>query len=46
MWVQARANMTYATSKLRINEEPNYPDNLKYLSKVGLVPQPGVWPGS
>lgn len=35
MWLQARANMTYATSKFRINEEPKYPDELKYLSKIG-----------
>lgn len=35
LWVQLRGNMTYATSKLLINEEPNYPDNLKYLSRVG-----------
>lgn len=35
VWIQARANMTYATSKLRINEEPNYSDNLKYLSRIG-----------
>jgi TonB-linked SusC/RagA family outer membrane protein len=35
MWVQVRANMTYATSKYLINEEPNYPDNLKYLSRIG-----------
>jgi TonB-linked SusC/RagA family outer membrane protein len=35
MWLQARANMTYATSKYLVNEEPNYPDNLKYLSRVG-----------
>lgn len=36
LWIQARGNMTYATNKLLINEEPNYADNLKYLSKVGL----------
>jgi TonB-linked SusC/RagA family outer membrane protein len=36
LWIQLRGNMTYATSKLLINEEPNYPDNLKYLSRVGL----------
>lgn len=34
-WVQTRGNFTYATSKYLINEEPNYPDNLKYLSRVG-----------
>jgi len=36
LWLQVRGNMTYATSKLLINEEPNYADNLKYLSRVGL----------
>ncbi|ANI90577.1 SusC/RagA family TonB-linked outer membrane protein [Arachidicoccus ginsenosidimutans] len=35
MWIQARANMTYATNKYKKYEEPNYPDNEKYLSKVG-----------
>lgn len=35
MWLQARANMTYAVSKYRINEEPVYPDELKYLSRIG-----------
>jgi len=35
MWVQARGTFTYATSKLLINEEPNYPSSLAYLSKIG-----------
>lgn len=35
MWVQARGTFTYATSKLMVNEEPNYPSNLAYLSRVG-----------
>ncbi|WP_276482711.1 SusC/RagA family TonB-linked outer membrane protein [Paraflavitalea pollutisoli] len=35
LWMQLRGNMTYATSKLLINEEPNYPTDLKYLSRVG-----------
>ncbi|WP_197086290.1 SusC/RagA family TonB-linked outer membrane protein [Sphingobacterium sp. IITKGP-BTPF85] len=35
-WTQLRANMTYATNKLLVNEEPNYPDNLSYLTHLGL----------
>lgn len=35
LWVQGRGTFTYATSKLLVNEEPNYPANLAYLSKVG-----------
>ncbi len=35
MWIQARANMTYAVSKFRVNEEPVYSDDLKYLSRIG-----------
>lgn len=35
MWIQARGTFTYAKSKLLVNEEPNYPANLSYLSKVG-----------
>lgn len=34
-WLQARGNMTYATSKYTVNEEPVYPDNLQYLSRIG-----------
>jgi len=35
VWIQARGNLTYATSKYLVNEEPNYPANLSYLSQVG-----------
>lgn len=35
-WTQLRGNMTYATNKLLVNEEPNYPDNLSYLTHLGL----------
>lgn len=35
VWMQARANMTYATTKYLKYEEPNYPDNESYLSKIG-----------
>jgi TonB-linked SusC/RagA family outer membrane protein len=35
LWIQTRANFTYATSKFRINEEPNYPAELQYLSHIG-----------
>ncbi|OOG18362.1 SusC/RagA family TonB-linked outer membrane protein [Sphingobacterium sp. CZ-UAM] len=35
MWIQARGTFTYATSKLLVNEEPNYPSNLAYLSRIG-----------
>jgi len=34
-WTQLRANMTYAKNKLLVNEEPNYPDGLKHLSRIG-----------
>lgn len=34
-WVQSRGTLTYSKSKLLKNEEPVYPDNLKYLSRVG-----------
>src|SRR5690606_15075668 len=34
-WLQARGTFTYATSKLLVNEEPSYPDNMYYLSRVG-----------
>ncbi|GAA4315432.1 TonB-dependent receptor [Mucilaginibacter gynuensis] len=33
--VQARGTFTYATSKLLVNEEPEYPSNMFYLSRVG-----------
>nr|WP_121270258.1 TonB-dependent receptor [Pedobacter schmidteae] len=35
MWAQARGTFTYATSKLLVNEEPNYPPGLAYQSKIG-----------
>ncbi|WP_316839510.1 TonB-dependent receptor [Pedobacter gandavensis] len=34
-WLQARGTFTYATSKLLVNEEPEYPANMAYLSRVG-----------
>ena len=34
-WASVRANMTYAVNELLVNEEPNYPSNLSYLSRVG-----------
>lgn len=34
-WTQLRANMTYATNKLLVNEEPDYSANLSYLSRLG-----------
>ncbi|NVM63418.1 TonB-linked SusC/RagA family outer membrane protein [Mucilaginibacter sp. SG538B] len=34
-WIQSRGTLTYAKSKLLKNEEPVYPNNLQYLSKVG-----------
>lgn len=34
-WIQARGTFTYATSKLLVNEEPDYPANMYYLSRVG-----------
>lgn len=34
-WLQARGTFTYATSKLLVNEEPDYPANMTYLSRVG-----------
>ncbi|WP_184546274.1 TonB-dependent receptor [Mucilaginibacter sp. FT3.2] len=34
-WIQSRGTLTYAKSKLLKNEEPIYPANLQYLSKVG-----------
>ncbi|HTM98788.1 MAG TPA: TonB-dependent receptor, partial [Pedobacter sp.] len=34
LWLQGRGTFTYATSKLLVNEEPNY-GKLTYLSKVG-----------
>jgi TonB-linked SusC/RagA family outer membrane protein len=34
-WLQMRGTFTYAASKLLVNEEPNYPANMQYLSRVG-----------
>ena len=35
MWVQGRSTFTYATNKFLVNEEPEYANNLYYLSRVG-----------
>lgn len=35
IWIQSRANLTYATNKYKKFEEPNYPTNEKYLSRIG-----------
>lgn len=35
MWLQGRGTLTYAASKLLVNEEPDYASNLSYLSRVG-----------
>ncbi len=34
-WIQSRGTFTYATSKLLVNEEPDYAQNLRHLSRVG-----------
>jgi len=34
-WLQVRGTFTYAASELLVNEEPEYPSNSKYLSRVG-----------
>jgi len=34
-WLETRVNLTYATSKTLIYDEPIYPDNLSYLTHVG-----------
>ncbi|MDB5147482.1 MAG: SusC/RagA family TonB-linked outer membrane protein [Mucilaginibacter sp.] len=34
-WLQMRGTFTYAASKLLVNEEPQYPSNMQYLSRVG-----------
>jgi TonB-linked SusC/RagA family outer membrane protein len=34
-WIQSRGTLTYSKSKLLKNEEPIYPANLQYLSRVG-----------
>lgn len=35
IWIQGRGTFTYATSKLLVNEEPDYGKDLSYLYKVG-----------
>ncbi len=34
-WIQTRGTFTYASSKLLVNEEPNYTDELSYLYRAG-----------
>lgn len=34
-WLQLRGTFTYAASNLLVNEEPDYPANMGYLSRVG-----------
>lgn len=34
-WTSIRANMTYAVNELVVNEEPDYPESLSYLSRIG-----------
>jgi TonB-linked SusC/RagA family outer membrane protein len=34
-WLQMRGTFTYAASTLLVNEEPNFPSNMSYLSRVG-----------
>ncbi|WP_223713333.1 SusC/RagA family TonB-linked outer membrane protein [Niabella beijingensis] len=34
-WLQVRGTFTYAASELLVNEEPEYPANMQYLSRVG-----------
>lgn len=34
-WLRLRGTFTYATSKLLVNEEPEYAENMWYLSRVG-----------
>ncbi|RFZ85235.1 TonB-dependent receptor [Mucilaginibacter terrenus] len=34
-WLQLRGTFTYATSKLLVNEQPDYPSNEQYLSALG-----------
>jgi TonB-linked SusC/RagA family outer membrane protein len=35
VWLQGRGTFTYATTKVLVNEEPHYDQNIAYLSKVG-----------
>lgn len=41
-WTQLRANFTYATSKINVYDEPNYPADEYYRSRVGY-PVNQVW---
>lgn len=34
-WFNTRGTLTYSTSKLKINEEPDFPANEYYLSRIG-----------
>lgn len=34
-WLKVRGTFTFATSKLLVNEEPDYPENMDYLSRAG-----------
>ncbi len=34
-WLKVRGTFTFATSKLLVNEEPEYAENMWYLSRVG-----------
>jgi hypothetical protein len=35
IWLSARGTITYSTNETKVYEEPEYPENLKYLSRVG-----------
>lgn len=35
LWATVRGTFTYATNKATVYEEPNYPESLKYLSRIG-----------
>jgi TonB-linked SusC/RagA family outer membrane protein len=35
IWLSLRSTVTYSTNKTTVYEEPDYPDNMKYLSRVG-----------
>jgi TonB-linked SusC/RagA family outer membrane protein len=34
-WLQVRGTFTYATNEMTVYEEPEYPDNLRHLSRIG-----------
>lgn len=36
MWIQSRANFTYAHSEMKVYDEPTYPGNEYYRTQVGL----------